>query len=479
MNTSTTSRRTADRPCVDCLDPSVANKPAWQLSRPVAFWLLAYTFAVTMLGTTLPTPLYVIYQAQFHFSTSLITLIYAVYAVGVLAALLGAGHTSDQVGRRPVLAAAIGLSIASAVTFILAPGVGWLFLGRLLSGLSAGLITGTATAALTETARIGSGRRASLVSTTANMGGLGLGPLLAGLLAQYAPQPTVLPFLVQLGLVAVAGFGLLVVPETVSERTPLSLRFRGFGIPQAGRSEFIAAGFAGFAAFSLLGLFSSLVPTFLSGVLHDTSHALAGTVVFLAFAVGTGTQLAVSRLPSRPVMLAGLTVFLAALALIVAGLSAASLPLFLAGTVVSGVAIGAVFMGSLAVANRLAPAASRGQVISTFFVFAYVGLTVPVIAVGYGAQAFGDFRATLACAIALAVIALGSMASIRRAAALGAVLSVMPCPAYRPAARARASPRSGRRHRARSRRRAAIRQPGRQGPQADCQRTLAAPGARP
>src|SRR5580704_8391663 len=103
MNTSTTSRSTADRPCVDCLDASVANKPAWRLSRPVAFWLLAYTFAVTMLGTTLPTPLYVIYQAQFHFSTSLITLIYAVYAVGVLAALLGAGHTSDQVGRRPVL----------------------------------------------------------------------------------------------------------------------------------------------------------------------------------------------------------------------------------------------------------------------------------------------------------------------------------------------------------------------------------------
>jgi MFS family permease len=219
------------------------------------------------------------------------------------------------------------------VTFILAPSVGWLFLGRLLSGLSAGLMTGTATAALTVTARTGSGRRASLVSTT-------------------------------------------------------------------GRSEFIAAGFAGFAAFSLLGLFSSLVPTFLSGVLHDNSHALAGAVVFLA-----------------------------ALALIVAGLSAASLPLFLAGTVVSGLAIGAVFMGSLAVANRLAPAASRGQVISTFFVFADVGLTVPVIAVGFGAQAFGDFRATLTCAIALAVIALGSMASIRRSAALRAAHSITPCPA--------------------------------------------------
>ena len=297
----------------------------------VAFWLIAYAFAVTMLGTTLPTPLYVIYQAQWHFSTSLITLIFATYAVGVLTALLLAGRSSDQVGRRPVLAAAIWLSIVSAVTFILAPDVGWLFVGRVLSGLSAGLMTGTATAALTETARPGSGRRASLVSSAANLGGLGLGPLLAGLLAQYAPQPTVLPFLVQLGLVAVAGLGLLVVPETVSERSALSLRFRGLGIPQAGRAEFIAAGFAGFAAFSLLGLFSALVPTFLGGVLHDTSHATAGAVVFLAFGVGACTQLAGSRLPSRPVILAGLAVFLAALALIVAGLSAASMPLFLAG----------------------------------------------------------------------------------------------------------------------------------------------------
>ena len=411
--------RTADRPCVDCLDPSVAvAKPTWRLSRPAAFWLIAYAFAVTMLGTTLPTPLYVIYQGQWRFSTSLITLIFASYAVAVLTALLLAGRSSDQIGRRPVLAGAICLSIVSAVTFILAPNVGWLFAGRVLSGLSAGLMTGTATAALTETARSGAGRRASLVSSAANLGGLALGPLLAGLLAQYAPDPTVLPFVVQLGLVAAAGLGLLVVPETVSARSALSLRFRGLGIPQAGRAAFVAAGFAGFAAFSLLGLFSALVPTFLVGVLHDTSHAVAGAVVFLAFAVAACVQLGGSRLPTRPVILAGLTVFLAALALIVAGLSAASMPLFLAATVVSGVAVGAVFMGSLATANRLAPAETRGQVISTYFVFAYVGLTVPVIAVGFGAQAFGDFRATLAVAIALAVIALASMATIRRSAAL-------------------------------------------------------------
>src|SRR5260221_27291 len=315
--------RTADRPCIDGFEPSpAAAKPTWRLPRGVAFVLICFGVGVSVRGSALPAPVYVISQVQWHFSTSLITLIFATYAVSVLAALLFAGPLSDQVGRRPVLAAAIGLSIVSAVTFILAPGVGWLFAGRVLSGLSAGLMTGTATAALTEMARTGSGRRASLVSTTANIGGLGLGPLLAGLLAQHAPEPTVLPYLVQLGLVALAGLGLLVVPETVSERPALSLMFRGVGIPRAGRAEFVAAGLAAFAAFSLLGLFSALAPTFLAGVLHDTSHALAGAVVFLAFAASTGSQLASSRLPSRPVMLAGLAVVLAALRLIGAGLGA-------------------------------------------------------------------------------------------------------------------------------------------------------------
>ncbi len=163
----------------------------------------------------------------------------------------------------------------------------------------------------------------------------------------------------------------------------------GLGIPQQGRAAFIAAGCAGFAAFSLLGLFSALVPTFLVGVLHDTSHAVAGAVVFLAFAVAACIQLGGSRLPTRPVILAGLTVFLAALALIVAGISAASMPLFLAATVVSGVAVGAVFMGSLATANRLAPAQTRGQVISTYFVFAYVAFDGHHPPVGAKAR---DFR---------------------------------------------------------------------------------------
>ena len=382
-------------------------------------WLLAFVFAVAMLGTTLPTPLYVIYQAQWHFSAAIITMIFAVYAAGVLAALLLAGRSSDQAGRKPVLATALGASALSTVAFIFAPNVAVLLAARIISGLSAGLMTGTATAALTELIPSSASRRASLVATAANMGGLGLGPLIAGLFAQYAPHPTALVFEVYLAVLAAAGLCLLFVPETVSPGHRPTLRFAGLGIPQHGRGEFLAAAAAAFSAFSLLGLFSALAPTFLGSVMHEHSHAVAGAIVFLIFAAATATQLLAYRLPSRPVVMAGLGLLLAGLALIVAALAAASISLFLVGTVVAGIAVGAVFLGSLATAHRLAPPGRRGHAISTFFVACYCGLVIPVVGVGVAADFIGSFPAVLALSIMLAALCIGALRSIARATTPG------------------------------------------------------------
>jgi MFS family permease len=408
--------RTSDQPCVDCLgEPPAARQARPAVPRRAAFWLVALVLNITMLGTTLPTPLYDIYQAQWHFSAAVVTVTFAVYAAAVLVTLLLAGRSSDQAGRKPVLAVALAASAVSTVVFIVAPDVGALIAARIVSGLSAGLMTGTATAALTELVPASASRRASLVATAANMAGLGLGPLIAGLFAQYAPDPTVLVFEVYLGVLAVAAVCLFLVPETVSPRRRPALRFAGLGIPARGRSEFLAAGAAAFAAFSLLGLFTALVPTFLGDVLHESSHALQGAVVFLLLAVGAATQVVLARFPSRRVVLAGLGLFLAGLALIVAALSAASMALFLTGTVVGGVAVGALFLGSLATANRLAPPGQRGQVVSTYFVLCYCGLIVPVIGVGVASEFVSDFTAVLALSIVLAVVCLFSLARIRNA----------------------------------------------------------------
>jgi MFS family permease len=397
-------------------EPPPSGRRGAAAPRRTAFWLLAVVLAVTMLGTTLPTPLYVIYQGRWHFSAAMVTVTFAVYAAAVITTLLLAGRSSDQAGRKPVLAAALVASAVAAVVFILAPDVGALIAARIVSGVSAGLVTGTATATLTELAPDSAGRRVSLVAPAANMAGLGLGPLVAGLFAQYAPDPTTLVFEVYLAVLAVAALILFLVPETVRARTRPTLHFTGLGVPELGRGEFIAAGVAGFAAFALLGLFTSLVPGFLAGDLHQGSHAVQGAVVFLLLAVGTVTQVALSRFRSRPVILAGLSVFVAALGLIVAALAESSMPLFLAGTVAGGLASGAIFLGSVATANRLAPAGRRGQALSAFFVSCYAGLIIPVVGMGVLSEFTGTFTAVLIFSVLLAALGLFAVSRFARGA---------------------------------------------------------------
>ncbi|MYW13853.1 MFS transporter, partial [Streptomyces sp. SID2563] len=164
----------------------------------------AVVFAIGMAGTTLPTPLYGLYQKEIGFSELMVTVVFAVYAVAVISVLLVAGNYSDKVGRKPVLLAAMALSAASAGCFLLESGLPLLFAGRVLSGGAAGLLSGAATAAVIELAAPGQKARAGFAATAANMGGLGCGPLLSGVLAEYTPWPLSLPFWVHLGLVAVA-----------------------------------------------------------------------------------------------------------------------------------------------------------------------------------------------------------------------------------------------------------------------------------
>ncbi len=141
-----------------------------------------------MVGTTLPTPMYALYAEHMHFAVLTTTVIYSTYAGGVLFALLAFGRWSDSIGRRPVLLAGVALAISSAVAFLFADSVPTLLLGRVLSGLSAGIFTGTATAAVIEAAPETWRTRAAAVATVANIGGLGTGPLLAGILVEYAPS---------------------------------------------------------------------------------------------------------------------------------------------------------------------------------------------------------------------------------------------------------------------------------------------------
>ncbi|MDX3726128.1 MFS transporter [Streptomyces caniscabiei] len=362
-------------------------------------------FAVCMAGTTLPTPLYGLYQEKFGFSELTVTVVYAVYAFGVIGVLLLAGNASDAVGRRPVLWWGLGFAAASAVCFLCATALGWLYAGRLLSGLSAGLFTGAATAYVMELAPRGGASRATFVATAANMGGLGCGPLLAGVLAQYAAWPLYLPFAVHLALVACSAAVLLGLPETVRERRPLStVRPRRPSLPPSVRVVFGPAAAASFVGFALFGVFTSVSPAFLALSLDVRDHAVSGLVVALAFFASTAGQLAVGRVGVRRSLPLGCAGLLAGLALLAGALHWELLALVVLSAVVGGAAQGLAFRGALSAVAAASAPNRRAAVISTLFVVAYTGISVPVIGVGLLAEPMGLEGAGLVFIACMAVL---------------------------------------------------------------------------
>src|SRR3984957_2061668 len=278
-----------------------AVKRGWetrqQRRHSAAFWVVAAAFCLNLAFSAVPTPLYVIYQHRDHFSSLMITVVYAVYAVGVMASLFLGGHVSDWVGRRRVLVPALAFNVLSAILFLAFPSLAGLIVAR---GVSVGLTTGTATAYLAElhVAAGGSptGRRPQVVATAANLGGIGIGPLGAGLLAQFLPSPLAVPYLVFGGALVALTLLIAISPETATRPKPRpTWRPQRVAIPPHARDTWLAATAAASAAFAVYGVFNSLMPGFLAGTMHETSYAVAGAVAFSAFAAGAAAQIALGK----------------------------------------------------------------------------------------------------------------------------------------------------------------------------------------
>ncbi len=383
------------------------------LNRSRSFSAVAYAFAATMVGTTLPTPLYALYSARFGFSELIVTVIFATYAVGVIAALLLFGGASDAIGRRRALMPGLVCSALAAGAFLLANGLPLLLVGRLLSGLSAGIFTGTATATLLDLAAEGQGERATLIATVANMGGLGVGPLLAGALVQWATLRLRLSYWVDLALLVPAAAGIVFMYEP-EQRPGGRWRPQGLSVPPDLRSTFTRAALAGFAGFAVLGLFTAVSPAFLAKILHQPSHILLGVVVFAVFLASTAGQAALARVSTARALSGGCAGLLAAMALLALGLAASSLAALVAGGVLAGFAQGLSFRAGLAMLGEQAPPERRGEVASSFFVVAYVAISIPVIGEGVLAELVSLRTAGLVFTAAVGVTAAAALGLLAR-----------------------------------------------------------------
>lgn len=409
------------RPEWVAMPPTDAVAPPVRVSdrrRRLATTAVAFAFWITMLGTTVPTPLYPLYERALGFSSLMATVVFAVYAFGVVAGLLLFGRLSDQVGRRPVQLAALLLSVAAAVVFLLAQDLALLLTGRVLSGLSAALITGAASASLTELASSGPTElapatrraRAGVLALAANMGGLACGTLLGGVIAQLGPAPLRLPWIAQGVLAIVALIGLATVPETAVPTAQVSIAPQRLHVPADIRGVFLRSALTAGAGFAGLGVLASMTGLFVAAELHSRNHFLAGLVVALAF-LGTGSgQLLVRVLGARAALPLACIGLIIAAVLIAGALLATLLVPLLAASVIVGLATGvAVGDGVTRIATGVA-SERCGEVFSAFFVILYVMLAVPAVGVGVLTEACdlttaGAVFAALVAALEIAVLA--------------------------------------------------------------------------
>jgi MFS family permease len=376
------------------------------------FWAAAAAFVVDLALIAVPTPLYPIYQQRDHFSTIMLTVVYAVYAAGVILSLFLGGHLSDWLGRKRVYLPALLLNAASALVFVAAPSLPGLFVGRLVSGVAIGVATSTATAYLAELHAkrpqgAASPHRPQIVLAAANLGGIAIGPLIAGLLATFAPQPLRLPYLVLLVALLVLTALVSLAPETVTRpATRPRYRPQRIAVPRRARRTFFAATATSLAAFAVYGIFNSLAPSFLAVTLHQDSHAVAGAVAFAVFASGAAIQIAMSRAGLRTTLRAAPLILIPGLALLAAGMWFAILPLFIVGGIVVGAGAALAFRGGLSAAAASAPATSRAEVLSGFFLGTYIGLSVPAVILGIATQYVSARSAMLVFAVLVAAAVL-------------------------------------------------------------------------
>jgi predicted MFS family arabinose efflux permease len=401
--------------------PGLATRAERRTAHELGFWAVLFAYLAVMALGTVPSPLYGLYERRDGFSAFTITLIFAAYSAGTVVSLFLAGSVSDWYGRKTVLIPGVVLAAASAGVFLVWRDLPGLYVGRVLTGFSVGIVSAAATAYETELhmkSRPGrSMRRAQIAASTVNLAGFSLGALVAGLLAQYVSAPLSTPYVVLLGAFAVAVVALWLCPETLDRPQPVPrYRVQRITAPPGARSEYVASLVGAFIAISGTGLFSGLAGTFLVRTLHHTSLALSGTAIFIVFAAGVAVQFLTITWPTRAVLVTGIVAMLAGLGLTVlsAWLSPPSLAAFLIGGGIVGAGAGAIFKGSLGTVIAISHPADRAQSIAGLLLSGYLGLALPVIGVGIALRQASIKTTLLGFAIVVSLVIVAAAPTLLR-----------------------------------------------------------------
>ncbi|HEY7621571.1 MAG TPA: MFS transporter [Solirubrobacteraceae bacterium] len=391
-------------------DIGPASSPRRTLSPRLAYALVGGIIGLALFASSTPSPLYGIYRQLWGFSPVVLTLVYATYAFGVLAALVLAGRVSDEVGRRPVLIVALAMLIATTVLFMVADSVVWLFFARGLQGLATGAALGAASAALLDLHPRRDPHGVGLTNGVVSAGGLGLGVLVSATLVQFLPAPRVLPYVALFVLFAIALAGVALMPEPVAARARPRLTPQRPGVPAVARRPFLLAALGVMSSWSIGGLFLSLGPELSASLFQTSNHLVSGIPVFAFAGAGAIGQLVFGRTVPWAGAAAGSVTLAAGLVVIVLAASTDSSALLITGGVLGGLGFGVAFLGALRTLSAAIPPEHRGSVMSAFYVVAYLSLSLPAVVAGFVVtplgldetfEIFGSVVAVIALLVAL------------------------------------------------------------------------------
>jgi predicted MFS family arabinose efflux permease len=378
----------------------------FQLPAGAAFLLLASISVFFLAGSAAPTPLYALYQREWGFSPITTTIVFGVYAVAVLVALLIVGSLSDHIGRRPVLLTAIAVQAATMVLFATADNVPTLLAARVVQGLATGAALGAVGAGLVDLHR----SRGTMANAVAPITGTATGAIGAGLLVQYLPDPARLVYLVLLGIFILQWAGVALMAESATPKPGALTALRPqVSVPVSVRGPVLAAIPALIAVWSLASFYGSLGPALVGQLAGSESAVLGGLALFILAATGAVTVLVLRAAPPRRLMLLGMMTLMAGVGITLLAITVSSVGVLLAGTAVAGVGFGAGFQGAIRTVLPLAAAHERAGVLSTMFVVSYLALGLPGVIAGY-VVVHGGGLLTSAREYAVAVMVLAALA---------------------------------------------------------------------
>ncbi|MEI4519942.1 MULTISPECIES: MFS transporter [Pseudomonas] len=371
-----------------------------------SLWFLAITLLSFLAASTAPTPLYHLYQDQLHFSAAMLTLIFAVYAFSLLAALLTVGSLSDHLGRKPVIFSAVLLNALAMLLFIYADSVSWLISARVLQGFATGMATAVLSATLLDTDR----QQGPLVNSVAPLLGMALGGLGCGLLAEFAPAPLQLTYWLLLALFVLQGVYVWRLPESVSRQGGALASLRPtLHVPVQARSTLWRVLPLNTATWALGGFYASLAPSLVRTATGSTSNLIGGATVAALTVTGALMIFMMRNRPAAQALRLGASLLPVGLVLILLGVHVASLSLFFFGTLVAGCGFGSGFLGTVRSLVPLALPHERAGLMSAYYVLSYLAFCLPALLAGHLARSFGLLATTDGYGVVLIVLALAAL----------------------------------------------------------------------